>query len=89
MVTCHYPWDEARPTDKDFQEFLSDDNYLLRKYPISMPLNALLRQIWDPNPFRRITMTEIQRKIKLMDTFYKPIFPSRKARSPLSKEVVL
>jgi hypothetical protein len=65
--------------------FLFENDYLQRRYPISDHLNALLCQIWNPSPLRRVSVSGIKRALMVMDTFYTPDVPPTKARSPLPK----
>lgn len=88
MVTCRYPWEEARPTDKAYMAFRSRKDYLLRTSPISEALSELLHRMWHPTPMRRMSIPAIRQVIVEMDTFYKPL-RSVHTPSPLSKEVVL
>lgn len=88
MVTCRYPWEEARPTDDEYTAFMAKKDYLLRTSPISESLSMLLCQIWHPTPLRRLPIPAIREAIVEMDTFYKPRRSSHSI-SPLSKEEIL
>lgn len=88
MVTCSHPWNEARPTDKEYITFISKRDHFLRTYPISESLSALLHQIWHPIPMRRMSIPAIRQAILEMDTFYRPLIPSH-AAPPLSKVVLV
>lgn len=88
MVTCRYPWEEARRTDVAYMAFRSTKDYLLRTSPISKPLSELLHQIWHPIAMKRMPIQAIRQAIVEMDTFYEPPRLAH-APSPLSKEVAL
>lgn len=78
LVTCQYPWGEARLTDKYFMAFMCRKDHLMRKFPISEPLSMLLDQMWHPIPLRRVPIPAIREAILEMDTFYKkPTLPRR------------
>jgi len=78
-LTCgRNPWKRADPRDETYSAYLRDPNFLQSILPISDELNAILRQIFNPNPRKRITLQQLRRAIILCRRFtaYPSVSPS-------------
>jgi len=83
-LTCgRNPWKRADPRDETYSAYLRDSNFLQSILPISDELNSILRQIFNPNPRKRITLQQLRRAIILCRRF--TAYPSA-APSPLVEE---
>ncbi|KAH9852571.1 kinase-like domain-containing protein [Lenzites betulinus] len=70
MVTGHRPWDKATLEDDQFLSFLEEEEWLRDVFPISKGLNDILRNIFTIIPSAALTLPEIRREIRNLDTFY-------------------
>jgi serine/threonine protein kinase len=74
-LTCgRNPWKRADPRDETYAAYLRDPNFLQSILPLSDELNAILRQIFNPNPRKRISLQQLRRSIILCRRF--TLYPS-------------
>ena len=60
-LTCgRNPWKRASPEDSTYRAYLKDPKFLQQILPISPELNMILARIFDPEPWRRITIPELK-----------------------------
>ncbi|KAJ6590639.1 kinase-like domain-containing protein [Mycena vulgaris] len=71
MMTGGFPWRKAVDSDKGWDAFLTDDNYLRRKFPISDPLNDLLERCFRPVAATRPTLLQLRFEIANMKDLFK------------------
>ncbi|RMZ81764.1 hypothetical protein DV738_g2069, partial [Chaetothyriales sp. CBS 135597] len=63
-LTCgRNPWKRASSEDSTFRAFLSDPNFLSQILPISAELNTILRRVFECDPRRRVTLSELRELI--------------------------
>ncbi|KAM6503542.1 hypothetical protein JOM56_000485 [Amanita muscaria] len=85
LATGRNPWKSATVTDPTFQAYLHDpQSFLPSVLPISYSANELLLRMLDVNWRTRMTLPEVRRAIKMLDTFYCDgvIFEGSMARCP-------
>ncbi|KAH9896928.1 kinase-like domain-containing protein [Cubamyces lactineus] len=70
MVTGYLPWGRATLKDDQFQQFLEEEDYLREIFPISRKLNDILRRIFTIIPTDALSLAELRREIRNLDTFY-------------------
>ncbi|KAI0646365.1 kinase-like domain-containing protein [Trametes meyenii] len=70
LVTGHMPWRKATLEDGQFEHFLEDHEYLRTIFPISKGLNDVLRNIFTIIPSEALSLAEIRREIRNLDSFY-------------------
>ncbi|OJT01752.1 Negative regulator of sexual conjugation and meiosis [Trametes pubescens] len=70
IVTGHRPWDKATLEDDQFKSFLEEPDWLRSVFPISEGLSVILRRIFTIVPDEALTLAEIRREIRNLDTFY-------------------
>ncbi|KAI0826554.1 kinase-like domain-containing protein [Trametes gibbosa] len=70
MVTGHRPWEKATLEDDQFLSFLEEKDWLREVFPISAGLNDILRRIFTIIPKEALTLAEIRREVRNLDTFY-------------------
>lgn len=63
------PWKRASPEDPTFKAFLKDPHFLSSILPISSELETILGRIFECNPAKRISLTELQQMILACDSF--------------------
>jgi serine/threonine protein kinase len=60
LVSGRNPWKAASSSDTTFRAFLKDGNFLSTILPISPELNDILRQVFECDPRRRISLSEFR-----------------------------
>ncbi|KAI0777739.1 kinase-like domain-containing protein [Trametes elegans] len=70
MVTGHIPWMKATLDDKGFRSFLEEEKWLRHFFPISKGLNNILRRIFTIVPKDALSLAEIRREVRNLDSFY-------------------
>ncbi|KAI0635232.1 kinase-like domain-containing protein [Trametes polyzona] len=70
MVTGHRAWDKATLQDTQFRAFLEDENWLRTVLPISKGFDDILRRIFTIIPDDSLSLAEIRREVRNLDTFY-------------------
>ncbi|KAK5107098.1 hypothetical protein LTR62_001846 [Meristemomyces frigidus] len=69
-LTCgRNPWKRASGDDSTFKAFMRDRNFLQTILPISTELNYILQRIFEPDPRRRISLTELRHLILCCSRF--------------------
>lgn len=68
--TAHCPWTYAIPEDAAYIDFVDNATSIYRNLPISKALAAFLLDILDPNPATRLTLNDMRRTVKTIDTFF-------------------
>ena len=69
-LTCgRNPWKRASLEDATFRAYLKDSRFLSSILPISPKLEVILRRIFECNPARRITVSELRELILGCDSF--------------------
>ncbi|CAG8500429.1 15171_t:CDS:2 [Cetraspora pellucida] len=62
-ITCgRNPWKQACLRDETFSMFLQDRDFLKTILPLSDELNEILKDIFNPNPEKRITLKELKER---------------------------
>ena len=85
LATGRNPWKSATASDPTFQAYLHDPaTFLPSVLPISRAANELLLRMLEVNWRTRITLAEVRRAVKIMDTFYSDgvLFEGSMARCP-------
>lgn len=60
-LTCgRNPWRRASLEDSTYRAYLKNPNFLQQILPISPELNLILSRIFDPDPWRRISIPELK-----------------------------
>jgi serine/threonine protein kinase len=60
-LTCgRNPWKRAEPRDETYAAYLRDPHFLQSILPLSNELDTILRRIFEPNPRKRITLSELR-----------------------------
>lgn len=63
-LTCgRNPWKRASAEDATFRAYLKDSHFLSSILPLSPELDAILRRIFECDPFKRITIPELKELI--------------------------
>jgi serine/threonine protein kinase len=63
-LTCgRNPWKRAEPRDETYSAYLRDPHFLRSILPLSAELDIILRRIFEPNPRKRITLSELREAI--------------------------
>ncbi|KAG8631306.1 hypothetical protein KVT40_000446 [Elsinoe batatas] len=63
-LTCgRNPWKRASRDDSTFRAYMKDRNFLKTILPLSESLDAILRQVFEPNWQRRISVSELKQMI--------------------------
>jgi serine/threonine protein kinase len=70
LVTGRNPWRNATPDDACFAAYLNDNDFFRQVLPISEGVNDVLKGIFILNPLRRVSLAELRRKIRALDTFF-------------------
>lgn len=70
LVTGRNPWRSANPDDACFAAYLNDNDFFKQVLPISEGVNDILKGIFILNPIRRVSLPELRRKIRVLDTFF-------------------
>lgn len=68
--TAHFPWTYAIPEDAAYMDFVDNATSIYRNLPISKALAAFLLDILDPKPATRLTLNDMRRTVKTIDTFF-------------------
>lgn len=68
--TAHCPWTYAIAEDAAYIDFVDNATSIYRNLPISKALAAFLLDILDPNPATRLTLNDMRRRVKTIDTFF-------------------
>ena len=69
-LTCgRNPWKRAIAEDATFRAYLKDSRFLSSILPISSELEVILRRIFECNPARRITISDLRELILSCDSF--------------------
>jgi hypothetical protein len=72
MITARNPWRYAIMEDGCFAEYMSDNNFLKRTLPITEGVNDILKNIFNMNPVRRLTLAKFRSKILALDALSIP-----------------
>ncbi|KAI9734684.1 MAG: hypothetical protein M1834_002286 [Cirrosporium novae-zelandiae] len=60
-LTCgRNPWKRASPEDSTFRAYLKDQQFLRSILPLSPELDSILRRIFECDPRKRISLTELR-----------------------------
>ncbi|KAI0067568.1 kinase-like protein [Artomyces pyxidatus] len=70
MVTARSPWHVASRIDSLYGQFITNPDVLRANLPISRDLCALLADIFDENPYTRISLQELRIEVLQMDSFF-------------------
>ncbi|KAI0330275.1 kinase-like protein, partial [Cubamyces sp. BRFM 1775] len=70
MVTGYLPWERATLKDSQFEQFLEKDDHLRQIFPISQKLNDILHRIFTIIPKDALSLADLRREIRNLDTFY-------------------
>ncbi|KAI0372015.1 kinase-like protein [Pilatotrama ljubarskyi] len=70
MATGHIAWEKATLEDVQFRAFLENENWLREVFPISKGLNDILRRIFTIIPDDSLSLADIRREIRNLDTFF-------------------
>ncbi|KAK7470538.1 hypothetical protein VKT23_001963 [Stygiomarasmius scandens] len=70
MITGRNPWRLAASDDPCFSEFLNNRDFLRSVLPISKETNDILKQIFQLNPSRRISIPELKRAVSIVQSFF-------------------
>ena len=70
IVTGFLPWGRATLKDSQFQQFLEKEDYLREIFPISRKLNDILHRIFTIIPSDALSLADLRREIRNLDTFY-------------------
>ncbi|KAI0732048.1 kinase-like domain-containing protein, partial [Fomitopsis betulina] len=70
MLTGCTPWDKAVTTDKDFNDFLHNDDYLRRTFAISEETIIMLERMFSIDPISRLTLDEVRSSFLEIPTFF-------------------
>ncbi|KAI8986912.1 kinase-like domain-containing protein [Trametes punicea] len=70
MVTGYVPWQKATLADAQFKQFLEDEERLRQIFPISKGLNNILRRVFTIVPSDSLSLTDLRREVRNLDTFY-------------------
>jgi len=69
-LTCgRNPWKRACFEDSTFRAFMRDRAFLKSILPLSSELNGILGRVFEPDPSKRITLTELRELILSCDKF--------------------
>lgn len=71
MLTGCTPWDKAVTTDKDFNDFLHNDDYLRRTFAISEETIIMLERMFSIDPISRLTLDEVRSSFLEIPTFFR------------------
>ncbi|KAJ7695421.1 kinase-like domain-containing protein [Mycena rosella] len=84
MMSGSFPWRKAVGSDDGWNAFLTDENYLRRKFPISDPLNDLLERCFRPVASTRPTLLQLRFEIANMQDLFKVAADSELLGVPLN-----
>lgn len=70
IVTGRNPWRYATSDDACFAAYLNDNDFFKQVLPISEGVNDIFKGIFILNPLRRVSLPELRRKIRALDTFF-------------------
>lgn len=63
-LTCgRNPWKRASQSDSTYRAYLKDRQFLRSILPLSPSLNAILQKVFEPNPMKRISISELRARI--------------------------
>jgi serine/threonine protein kinase len=63
-LTCgRNPWKRAELRDETYSAYLRDPQFLRSILPLSQELNSILVRIFEPNPRKRISLTDLRQAI--------------------------
>ncbi|CAG8655423.1 5564_t:CDS:2 [Racocetra persica] len=69
-ITCgRNPWKQACLRDETFSMYLQDRDFLKTILPLSDELNEILKDIFNPNPEKRITLKELKERVLACEKF--------------------
>lgn len=90
-LTCgRNPWKRASHEDATFRAFLKDPEFLRTILPVSPELNAILQRVFECDPFKRITISELRQLVLECPRFTMPAPTTASAatRKPGQPEVL-
>lgn len=63
-LTCgRNPWKRATLSDSTYRAYLKDRQFLKTILPVSAGLNSILQRVFEPEPMKRITISELRMRI--------------------------
>ncbi|TBU48293.1 kinase-like domain-containing protein [Dichomitus squalens] len=71
MITRQNPWSKATSRDADFSQFIMGPEFLLKEFPMSKGAFAIIREILDLHPAKRISLRALRKAILSLDTFFR------------------
>ena len=64
------PWDKASINDPNFANYIAHrDNFFLASFPISNQLSNLLKRTLELEPEKRLTISDMKRDVRRIDSF--------------------
>lgn len=70
MITSRQPWSIASREDCCFSSWLEDHDFLKRMLPISDGANLIIHRIFQLEPLDRISLSDLRKEIRELDTFF-------------------
>ncbi|KAF9144058.1 hypothetical protein BGX30_013951 [Mortierella sp. GBA39] len=70
------PWKQACPRDETFSAYAQHNDFLQTILPMSTELNEIVKGAFCLNPKKRITLSELARRVQACRFFTAPEFPS-------------
>jgi len=89
-LTCgRNPWKRASTEDTTFRAYLKDPEFLRSILPVSPELNVILHRIFECDPYKRISISELRQLILECPRFTMPAPTTIPVATPASKPEVL
>jgi serine/threonine protein kinase len=70
LMTGMIPWHAAEASDRRWNSFMADPDFLREILPISRPLNELLTRCFRTSPSRRPTLTQLRHEVLAMPELF-------------------
>lgn len=81
------PWKRATLSDSTYRAYLKDRQFLRTILPVSAGLNSILQRVFEPEPLKRITISELRMRIMACTRLTAPAAPAAPATVDTSRDV--
>jgi hypothetical protein len=71
MITGHFPWDIASPSDRWFTDYLIDPRSIAKDMNMSDAASKLIQKIFCLDMLQRIDIQGIRAELEKIDTFFR------------------
>lgn len=81
LVFGRNPWKQAYPRDETFSAYILNNDFLQTILPMSAELNEIIKSVFCLNPRKRISLSDLAKRVQACKQFTTPEFSASVANS--------